>query len=140
MQPLTFHYFLYSHGAVCDSMCYDVYKRDAGGMGRRAGFRFQCLTAWEFESPASYHIRALYSRVSGHYFSIMHNTHMSMSLLEKIAWCLYVLFSLISISTLYWTMENGRFEWKKSHESLTGILVSVGVIGLALLYYSILQQ
>ena len=29
-----------------------------GGTGRRAGFRFQCLRTWGFDSPCSHHMRA----------------------------------------------------------------------------------
>ncbi len=37
-----------------EAVAFDCLARDCGGIGRRAGFRFQWVTPWGFESPQSH--------------------------------------------------------------------------------------
>ena len=47
------HHFFYRAGFRTDS----IFLGESGGIGRRAGFRFQWGNPWEFESPLSHHWR-----------------------------------------------------------------------------------
>jgi hypothetical protein len=45
------HHFFHRAGFRTDS----IFLGESGGIGRRAGFRFQWGNPWEFESPLSHH-------------------------------------------------------------------------------------